>query len=307
MIRRSFAVLLAASLAACGGEAEEAESVVDDVIEVAGVGFQTPESVLHDPVADVYLISNINGAPTEKDDNGFISRMSPEGQVQELAWITGDSANVTLHAPKGMAIRGDTLYVADIDCVKLFVRTTAAPAGEICIQGATFLNGVAVDAAGTIYVTDSGLNPDFTPNGTDGVWRFTPGGETSRMARGEQLGGPNGIAFDDEGAYVVTFRTGEVYQIGPAGQRTVVVPGTSTEQLDGIAFTGDGGYLYSSWGHRAVHWVDDAGASTVLLENVESPADIGFDAQRRRVLVPLFTPNAVLIKDVPPNPPPNIF
>ena len=53
---------------------------------------------------------------------------------------------------------------------------------------------------------------------------------------------------------------------------------------------------------RAVHRVDAMGATSLLIENVESPADIGYDAQRNRVLVPLFTPNRVIIKEVPATP-----
>src|SRR5881628_1422310 len=47
-------------------------------------GFLTPESVLHDPVQDIYLVSNINGGPTTKDNNGFISRVRPDGAVENL-------------------------------------------------------------------------------------------------------------------------------------------------------------------------------------------------------------------------------
>jgi sugar lactone lactonase YvrE len=301
-----FAPFVAASLVACGGagDGHGAEGNADGgaVIEVADVGFMTPESVLHDAAGDVYLVSNINGAPAAKDDNGFISRLTPEGQVQLLKWITGDSANVTLHAPKGMAIRGDTLYVADIDCVKMFQRVTGAPAGEVCMQGATFLNDVGVDANGTLYVTDTGVNADFSDNNSDAVWRFTPDGQTNKLAEGNQLGGPNGIAFNGEGAFVVTFGSGEIYQIGPGGVRRNVLPGVPERQLDGIEFTNDGGYVFSSWGDRAVHRVDAMGATSLLIENVESPADIGYDAQRNRVLVPLFTPNRVIIKEVPATP-----
>src|SRR5256886_1138508 len=42
-------------------------------------GFLTPESVLHDPAQDIYFVSNINGGPTAKDNNGFISRVRPDG------------------------------------------------------------------------------------------------------------------------------------------------------------------------------------------------------------------------------------
>ena len=34
-------------------------------------GFVTPESVLHDTAQDIYFVSNINGSPTAKDNNGL--------------------------------------------------------------------------------------------------------------------------------------------------------------------------------------------------------------------------------------------
>jgi len=81
-----------------------------------------------------------------------------------------------------------------------------------------------------------------------------------------------------------------------------VLTGIPERALDGIVFTSDGGYVFSSWGDRAVHRVDAMGATSLLIEDVESPADIGYDAQRNRVLVPLFTPNKVIIKEVPATP-----
>src|SRR2546430_5291507 len=50
-------------------------------------GFLTPESVLHDPAQDIYFVSNINGGPTTKDNNGFISRVRPDGAVENLKFI----------------------------------------------------------------------------------------------------------------------------------------------------------------------------------------------------------------------------
>jgi len=49
------------------------------VTKVATIaGFLAPESVLHDTAQDIYFVSNINGSPTAKDNNGFISRVRPE-------------------------------------------------------------------------------------------------------------------------------------------------------------------------------------------------------------------------------------
>src|SRR5467141_5238421 len=94
------------------------------VLTVAG--FSTPESVLHDSTQDIYFVSNINGSPTAKDNNGFISRVRPDGAVENLKFIEGGHNGVTLHAPKGMALRGDTLWLADIDAVRAFNAKTGA-------------------------------------------------------------------------------------------------------------------------------------------------------------------------------------
>ena len=153
---------------------------------LAGAGFATPESVLHDTAADLYLVSNINGSPLEKDDNGFISRVSPEGQVVALKWIDGAAEGVTLNAPKGMAISGDTLYVADIDALRMFDRATGAPKGQIAVEGATFLNDLAVAPAGGVYLTDSGLQAGaagFEPSGSAAVYHVHADGTVEALLK----------------------------------------------------------------------------------------------------------------------------
>jgi DNA-binding beta-propeller fold protein YncE len=305
-MRRLSVILTSLALVACGGsDGGETDEVATEAaapsarIEVQG--FSTPESVLHDAAADVYLVSNIEGAPLDKDDNGFISRVTPAGTIETLRWIDGQAEGVELHAPKGMAILGDTLYVADIDCVRMFVRTTGAPAGAVCIDGATFLNDVAVDANDVLHVTDTGFragDEGFEPSGSQAIHRFAPDGSHAEVATGEALGHPNGITFGPRGAFVVTFGSGEIYVLETDGSRTPVLPASEGRQLDGVVFTEDGGFLFSSWGDQAVHHVDAAGTVTRVLENVEAPADIGYDATRNRVLVPLFMANTVVIQEL---------
>ncbi|MBW3534243.1 MAG: hypothetical protein KY453_03335 [Gemmatimonadetes bacterium] len=299
-------VLLAATFAACGAEddaepaAEGAAEGTASAMEVEG-GFSTPESVLHDEAADVYLVSNIRGGPLDKDGDGYVSRVSPDGEILEPRWIDGSADGVTLHAPKGMALLGDTLYVADIDCVRMFARTSGQSAGEVCIPGATFLNDIATDANDVLYVTDTGMQAGeggFEPSGSDAIHRFSPDGRSAALAQGESLGNPNGIAFGDRGGFVVTFGSGEIYQIGADGSKTEVLPAAEGRQLDGIVFMPDGGFLFSSWGDRSVTLVAPDGSVRRILEDVEAPADIGYDATRGRVLVPLFNDDRVLIQDV---------
>lgn len=293
-------VVLLIAAGACGGDAGTEES---PGIDIADVGFMTPESVLHDSIADVYLVSNINGSPTAKDGNGFISRITPDGEVENLRWIEG-SPTLVLNAPKGMAIRGDTLFVADIDCVRLFHRVTGAAEGVLCLDGVTFLNDVAIGPEGSLFVTDSGLRDDgsgnLVPSGTDAVYRY-PMDESrqgSTLARGANLGHPNGIAVGNRGIFVVTFGSGQIFRFTANGDRTEVLP-ASDRQLDGIAFLPGGGFVFSSWGDQAVYHVTDGGAITRIVENVRAPADIGVDARRGRVLIPLFMDDRVLIRDLP--------
>src|SRR5687768_18220722 len=105
-------LLLAILLAACTGSDNQADTATDSVAAAPVAsdsftveGFSTPESAFYDEAADVYLVSNINGSPAAKDDNGFISRVSPDG-TPTLKWIDGAAPNVTLHAPKGLAVIG---------------------------------------------------------------------------------------------------------------------------------------------------------------------------------------------------------
>ena len=102
-------------------------------------GLKVPESVRYDADLDVYFISNINGNPSQKDNNGFIARVKADsvGAVTMLA--EGGKNGLYLHAPKGMAIQGDTLFVADIDTVRMFHRETGAVLGARGVPGATFL------------------------------------------------------------------------------------------------------------------------------------------------------------------------
>ena len=91
-------------------------------------GFTGPEAVRYDPDQDLYFVSSWgSGDPGAKDNNGFISRMTPEGTVSQLKFIAGGAGRATLHSPRGMTITGDTLWVVDPDAVRAFNRRTGVP------------------------------------------------------------------------------------------------------------------------------------------------------------------------------------
>ncbi len=296
-------------LASCGQETQDGppqdvesapESGPPFSLTVADVGFSTPESVIHDPEADVYLVANINGSPAEKDGNGFVSRVSPEGEVLELRWIDGTLPGVTLNAPKGMAIVADTLYITDIDCIRRFHRVTGTPLQELCLEEATFLNDLAATPRGDLYFSDSG-----TSQSPGAVYFLRQTADVPQkvvladgvVLEGDTLGGPNGVYADRRGLFVATSGSGELFRVTPEGERQqLLFP--SEMALDGIVSLEDRGFLFSSWTDSTVYWIHSDVTVSPLIENVEAPADIGYDAVRNRVLIPLLRANEVILLEV---------
>jgi hypothetical protein len=261
-------------------------------------GFSTPESVLYDAANDRYLVSNINGSPTDKDDNGFISVLSPDGQVTVLKWIEGGKNKVKLDGPKGMGIAKGVLYVSDITSVRMFDLKSGAPKGEIPIPGATFLNDIAAGPDGKVYVDDSGLKVGangFEPTGTDSVYVIEKG-KAKELAKSPELGKPNGLAVTDKGLVVVTFGSGEVYRLDDKGAKQDVSK-PPTGGLDGVEPVGDS-LLVSSWEGSAVYKGKLGGTYELVLSDQKTPADIGYDSKRNRVLVPHFMDSTVETYDL---------
>jgi sugar lactone lactonase YvrE len=264
-------------------------------VYLAKVGFNKPKSVLHDPQADVYLVSNMNGRALDDDGNGFISRVDPEGKLLKLKWIDGEDPGVKLSAPKGMAISGDSLYVADVDGIRVFDRQSGKPKRSIKVRGATFLSDLAAGPRGEVYVSDTGFEPwaaGFRPSGTDAVYRIE-GAKAVPLIKSSRLGFPTGLQVDQGGVWVVT-RSGELFLAPAAGgkQMSQKLPRAT---LDGIVKTNDGELLISSWDGKCIFRRKKDGSFDQIGDRVSSPADIGYDSKRNRVLIPLLTKHMLVI------------
>src|SRR4051812_36561908 len=180
-------------------------------------GLQTPESVRYDAELDIFYVSNINGNPSQHDNNGFIAviRADSTGNAPKVL-VQGGKNGVTLDAPKGLALVGDTLWVADINHVRAFNRRTGAPVADIDLspQKATFLNDVVADASGAIYVTDTGILIDakgvMSHPGIDQIFKIT--GRTVVALRPDSLDAPKGIAGNS---------TSGRFVLGPANNKAI--------------------------------------------------------------------------------------
>ncbi len=261
-------------------------------------GFQTPEAVRYDPESDQFFVSNINGNPSQKDNNGFISRLRSDGSIDSLRFIAGGAGGTTLHAPKGLAIVGDTLWVADIDAVRGFDKRTGAPIATVEFgKQALFLNDITVGPATELYVTDTAIlfdqKGEVSHPAPDRVFRISRDRKVSVVLESDTLARPNGITWNAARSefIVVPFGSTSLFRWKP-GETTPVAFATGPGMQDGVEVLDDGRVLVSSWADSSVFAVAN-GAVTKLITGVPSPADIGVDTQRGRVAIPVFQANRV--------------
>jgi sugar lactone lactonase YvrE len=256
-------------------------------------GFVAPEAVRYDPDQDVYFVGNWGPGPASAtDNNGYISRMRPDGQIETLKFIAGGTNGVVLHAPRGMYIVGDTLWVADADAVRGFDRKTGAKLANVDFSALDrgFLNDVAADATGTVYVTDTGKNKLYK----------VQGGPTVVLAD-SALGAPNGITWDggNRRFIIVPFGGSHSLRAWVPGTTTLTDITTSTgAKWDGVEVLAGGRILASSQADSSIH-VFDGASGHAIIHTQGGPADIAVDTKRNRVAVPVVALNHVEIYDLP--------
>ena len=266
-----------------------------EVIVVEGHGVAFPESVVHDEVADLYLVSNFGSFPPATSNPGFISRIDPDGNVVDVDWIDG------LIQPKGLAINNDTLYIADVNAIRVYEIDRQDDVAILKYtwhvpfeENKNWLNDVAVGPNGVVYASDSGFGLEFgkcptnpycqdppcpCPNEKGALYKFDGKEEDGFctldgtgickvISQGASLDGPNGITVKGHNLFVASFFWNDIYRTNPSGKlfNEAVTPGFS---LDGLVRLKKNALLVSSWSPPAIYMIDASRktVSTILDEN----------------------------------------
>jgi hypothetical protein len=248
-------------------------------------GFSHPESVELDIPHQVFYVSNVGGAPLDKDGNGFISKMTKDGKLEQLKWIEG------LNAPKGMVINGFTLYVSDIDKLVEIDTRTGKITNTYAADGAVFLNDTAVDAAGNVYVSDIAKKKIWQlKDGKMAVWYekddlMHPNG--LRVINGNKLLVAGwGTGMQDDGStkvggnlLTIDLTTKELKNLGS---------GAPVGNLDGLERDAHGNYLVTDFIAGGLHRINKDGTSELLMDLNTGSADLDVINNGHLAVVPVM-------------------
>jgi len=230
--------------------------------------FEGPESVIFDDKNKLFYVSNVNGHPLEADGNGYISTLAADGTLIKQKWLTG------LNAPKGLTLVGSTLYVADINELVVIDTNTATITARYQDKDAKFLNDVAADTAGTIYISDMFTDKIHQLNGdTFSVWLSS-----------DQLEKPNGLLVEGDNLIVGSwgvmtdgFATETPGHLKTIDLKTKKISSlgnkTPAGNLDGVESDGKGKYFVTDWLNGKLLYITPEGDSTTLLVLGQGSAD----------------------------------
>ncbi len=288
------ALVVAGAVAVLPGIATERANVAPRAVapELAWQtgGFVAPESVVFDRDRWEFYVSNMGtwGEGSTRGD-GFISRVSAEGRILELRWVTG------FDNPKGLALANGRLYVADdAELVEVDPKAGAVRNRHEPADGPGGFNDCTADPAGSVYVFSRRLATAFRLR----EGRFEPWAHVDTA----KTGGPNGLLAEHDrlllGSWVVRGadgrqQLGHISTLSYADKRPGRLGDQPIGHIDGIEPDGRGGYTVTDWETGDVLRVSADGEPTPLLRLARGAADHDFAIDLHLLVIPLVLDDTV--------------
>ena len=248
-------------------------------------GFEQPESAYYEPLAKTVYVSNVSGAPDARDGKGWISTVSPQGKLLAAKWVEG------LDAPKGLRACAGRLYAADIDRVVVIEIDRRRVLNRIPVPGAQMLNDIVVlDLDCTLLVSDT-----FAGR----IYRISADAKVTVWREGAEIMSPNGLFLDGGTLYAAGWGAGVSpdWKAREDGMLLRLEPGKPPAGLaalrgnfDGLEKAGDD-WLVSDWKTGAVYRLAPKKKPELLLKGFKGPADLGYSAPDKLLLVPRMGEN----------------
>lgn len=268
-------------------------------------GFQSPESAVFDSAQNVWFVSNIVGGAADKDHNGFISRLTADGTLDSLHFIKSGENGALLDGPKGLALHGDTIWVADIDVARAFDKRTGKPLAMVSFRPlrALMLNAIAIGPDGRVYITDTAIrivNGQPMHAAPDRIFVIGPGLKPEVAVQDSSMEGADGISWDaTHSRFIIVGFTGKAITTWKPGEPKVQHLTSGVGQFDGAQALADGRALVSSWADSSLFVLTGDSLTRVIAGGLPTPADLHIDPHTMRVAIPLSSQNAVMFYQMP--------
>jgi sugar lactone lactonase YvrE len=201
--------------------------------------FFSPESVAIDAAGNVYVADTYNSTIREISPDGVVTTIA--GAPDKGGSLDGTSTNALFNYPQGITIdSAGNIYVADTSNQTIRKISSSGVvttfAGTVGVAGFANGNGTAAqfaypqglttDAAGNVYVADSGNNVIrmITPAGVVTTLAGTgSAGATNGMAAAAQFNHPDAVAIDASGdVFVADTNNSVIREISAAGMVTTL-------------------------------------------------------------------------------------
>lgn len=241
--------------------------------EMKATGFKFPESVGCDPVGKVLYVSEFGSElkPTQMDGKGRISKVSLDGKIIEQGFLPAEGQ--VLNKPKGIWIKGDRLWVTDIDSVWAFDLKTKK-GRKLALPGIKFANDPTI-MGDALYVSD---------NRGDQLYRVEPADflemsgdpKVTVVFSGKSVN-PNGVYPAKDGSLLmVGFASKEepraIFAMAPGGEPKAL--SKNIGRLDGIYEMEDGSLLSTDWNSGSLFSWSAKGGMKPLATGFKGPADL---------------------------------
>ncbi|MFV0270772.1 MAG: hypothetical protein ACK5HZ_03680 [Macellibacteroides fermentans] len=207
--------------------------------------FQFCEGIALDAGGEFLYVSNTIGNPMEKDGKGSISKVSLDGKVINLDWVTSG-----MNAPKDIQVFKNLIYIADLDEVLVIDADQSKITQRIHIDGTTLLHNIAIDTNGIVYVSDLFAGK---------VYRIEDGKPTLYI---DNLGYAAGLLSLGTDLYVLT--AGNLIKVDKNKKMTTISTGMD-HRMNGIQMVNDKEFVVTSWG-GIMYYINADGTNQVLLD-----------------------------------------
>lgn len=226
---------------------EEPESTTPDVVPPTEVVIAQPglypEGLSWDPVGDRFIVGSLLGGQLLAVADDGSTTPFPDSPGANLTGIEADAGrNRLLVAVTGLPFGNAQLSVHDLTTGEQVELVDFAP---IQRDDRRFANGIAIDAAGNAYVTDTGTGVIYAVDSSYTASVFAQNDAFAPDRSGPTASGLNGIVVAGDALIVGHAPTGQLFRVPliDPSRVTVVPTGVEGMRIDGLHLSDDGSTL----------------------------------------------------------------